>query len=124
MVKIELNVWSFVWAFKKALQLAMPKAVEILETELKRLTPEDTKTMLDSYVNTIKTTDEAIIWEVWNTAEHAIFVEYWVEWQKYNYHKPKWSVFYQWVWNRTFARWVDNTKKKILKTINNELWKL
>jgi hypothetical protein len=39
----------------------MPKAVEILETELKRLTPEDTKTMLDSYVNTIKTTDEAII---------------------------------------------------------------
>lgn len=124
MVKVELNVWVFVWTFKKWLQKAMPKAVKILEDELKRLTPEDTKEMLSSYVSETKTTDNAIVWEVWNTAEHAIFVEYWVEGQKYNYHKPKWSIFYQWVWNRTFARWVDNTRQKILQTINSELWRL
>ena len=122
MVKVDLNVWSLVGATEKLLKVWVWKSVVVLEAELKRLTPEDTKEMLNSYISDIDSDWSSVIWEVGNTAKHAIYVEYWVEWKKYNYHKPKGSVFYNWVWNRTFARAVDNKKWDILDIINRAIW--
>ena len=35
-------------------------------------------------------------------------VEYWVMWKVYNYHKPKWSVFFSWIWAWMFRKtWFD-----------------
>jgi len=39
----------------------MPKAVAILEKELKRLTPEDTKEMLSSYVKEVSSNEDSVI---------------------------------------------------------------
>lgn len=123
MTKVELEVWALIWATQKWVISWISKAIDILEKELKALTPEDTKEMLRSYVKQLKTTDSEVIGQVWNTSKHAIFVEYGVEGKQYNYHKPKWNVFYKWVWNRTFARAIDNKKQDILSIIQKEIWK-
>ena len=66
-----------------------------------------------------------VIWSIKNTAPHAIYVEYWrnIKWLSNKYHKPKRSVVYEWIGNRTFARAVDNVKNaidgKILEIINS-----
>jgi hypothetical protein len=122
MAKLNFDVWKLIWATEKWLLSWIKKAVVVLEEELKRLTPEDTLEMLNSYESEVQSNWDSVEGTVWNKAEHAVFVEYWAE-KAYNYHKPKWSVFYKWVWNRTFARWLDGKKTEILSIITKELWK-
>jgi hypothetical protein len=33
-----------------------------------------------------------IIWKVYNETEYWKYVEYWVRWKSFNYHKPKWQI--------------------------------
>ena len=109
--------------FQKALERGMRKALLVLLEELKRLTPEDTKKMLASYrVVWVRQEGDKIIGTIWNDAEYAIYVEYWVKWKAFNYHKPKWSIFYSGVGNKTFARALDNKRQEILDIIARELW--
>jgi len=122
MTTIELDVWAITKEFEKRVIAGINKALPILLEELKRLTPEDTRNMLDSYVvQSAQVEGWKIVWAIGNTAEYAINVEYGVWWLKYNYHKPKGSVFYQWIGNRTFARAVDNIRSKVENIIYQEL---
>ena len=118
MTTIKLDVWGFVSFYKSRLVIWINEALPILLEELKRLTPENTWEMLDSYqIQSASMIWGSIVGIVWNTAWHAIYVERWQSWLVFNYHKPKWNVVFQWVGNRTFARAVDNTKDRILATI-------
>jgi len=122
MTTIELDVWVITKEFEKRVMAGINKSLPILLEELKRLTPEDTRKMLDSYVvQSAKFDGDKIIWVIGNTADYAINVEYWVWWLTYNYHKPKGSVYYQWVGNRTFARAVDNVRQKVENIIYQEI---
>lgn len=122
MTVVELDAWRFVTEYAKRLVSWVNKALPILLAELKRLTPEDTWDMLNSFVVKWASFDwQKVVWVISNTAEHAIYVEYGVNWLTYNYHKPKWNVFYQWVGNRTFARAVDNIREKVINIIYQEI---
>ena len=122
MTKIELNVWSITAHFEGRMVIAINNILVILLEELKRLTPEDTKEMLNSYhVEEAKVDGNIVIWSIRNDSDHAIYVEYWVWSLTYNYHKPKGSVFYSGIGNRTFARATDNIKSRAEQIILSEL---
>lgn len=123
--KIDLvkDFWQVQIQLQKQLEVWMNKAIQVLLEELKRLTPEDTKEMVNSY----KVLDARIEWNnmiasVGNTADHSIDVEFSIDWRTFNYHKPKWRTVYTWIWNRTFARAVDNKRQEILNIIANSIW--
>jgi len=122
MTTVALNAWAFVAEYEKRVVRGVRKAIPVLMEELKRLTPEDTKNMLSSYrIESLKFEDGNIVWTITNDADYAIYVEYWANWLRFNYHKPKWSTFYTWVWNMTFHRAVDNTRNQITLIIYNEV---
>ena len=98
--------------------------LEVLKKSIDNKTPEDTKTLL--WNNEIKKATREwnyITWSVFNDkTPYWIFVEYWVQSKKYNYNKPKWTIFYKWVWARMFTRWYDETKTQILNNIKKSVW--
>lgn len=98
------------------------KGLDILQQEIDKRTPEDTKTLLSNNkkiwpVKTLTT----IGWSIENDTEYAFFVEFWVRNRVYNYHKPKWTVFYQWVGARMFTRARDDNETRIRNIINEAL---
>ena len=106
--------------FEQKIYLWIKKALEVLLEELKRLTPEDTGNMLRSYkVHNITKVWDKYIWTISNDSDYAIYVEYWVQGRKFEYHKPKWTTFYTWVGNRTFARAMDNKEKEMIAIISS-----
>jgi len=50
MTTVKLDLWSFEKEIKKRVTIGIRKWLLVLMEELKRLTPEDTKEMLNSYV--------------------------------------------------------------------------
>jgi hypothetical protein len=98
------------------------EALKVLKEDIDSKTPEDTTRLLkandivDAQVNW-----NAIEWAVKNETEYARFVEYGVGGKAYNYHKPKWSVFYKWVGARMFTRAYDEKKKQITQIIQNSI---
>ena len=100
------------------LKNAINKSLETLKKSIDDKTPEDTKTLL--WNNQIKQAEvnwDEVRWKVYNDTEYWIYVEYWISWKDYNYHKPKGSIFYSWIWDRMFTRWFDETKKQIITNI-------
>lgn len=124
MVVVPLDAWAFIKFYEGRVKEGIRKALPVLLEELKRLTPEDTKEMLNSYeVKEPIVRNWEVVWSIENHAEHAIYVEFWVAWVRFWYHKPKWSLFYVGVGNRTFTRAVDNKRSEIIQIITNEISK-
>ena len=118
----QINLGKYENIIEKSLIDWVNKWLEILKNTIDSKTPEDTKTLL--WNNKIKQAVPVwwvIKWSVENTTEYAIFVEYWVRWRDYNYHKPKWSVFYTWVWARMFARSLDEKRQEITSVIKSNI---
>lgn len=92
--------------------------LNILLKELKKNTPEDTKEMINSYkiIDVVKRWDQ-YVWVVGNTADHALYVEFGVDGRIYNYHKPKGSVFFKGIGNKTFQRSIVAVQDKIYQAI-------
>lgn len=119
---VPLKAWAFIAIYEKRVIRWIEKALPVLLEALKELTPEDTGEMLNSYrIESVKNEWGDIVWTITNDTDYAIYVEYWVGWVKFWYHKPKWSLFYIWEWNMTFHRAVDNTRDKIIMIIYNEI---
>lgn len=94
------------------------KAWKVFLEECKRLTPEDTREMIHSYrISDVEKFGNNYRIVISNESDHAIYVEYGVRWQTFNYHKPKWSVFYSWFGNRTMARALDSKKEEMNKIL-------
>lgn len=122
MTTVELSVWAFVAELTQRVKRGINLALPILLEELKRLTPEDTGNMLDSYkVEQATEKDGKIVGVIYNEAKYAIYVEYGVRWLVYTYHKPKWTAFYDGVGNRTFARAVDNVRSEVEQAVLSEV---
>jgi hypothetical protein len=126
-LKIDITVFDWILAdVQKKIEGRIIKAIRewlnILLAELKKNTPEDTKEMLKSYkVVDVQKKWDTYIWVIGNTAKHSIYVEYWRD-KVFNYHKPKWSVFYRWVWNKTFQRSLLSVQDKIYKLVTDAIW--
>jgi hypothetical protein len=56
-----------------------------------------------------------LVWYLENDCEYWIYLEYWVKWREYKYHK--WpptndsTVFFEWVWNQTYKRTAEEFRK-------------
>ena len=102
---------------------AINKSLDILVKSIDEKTPEDTLTLL--WNNDVKKAHldwNYIKWSVFNDTKYWLFVEYWVHSSSYNYHKPKWTIFYRWIWARMFTRWYDEVKQEIINNIKNAIW--
>lgn len=75
--------------------------------------------------SSIQTEDVKITWnkifvEVWTNLEYASRVEFWIGWNRYNYHK--WLlIFKTWVWARMFRDTLEQEKNTI-KSIISKWW--
>jgi len=122
MTVVELNAWSIAKELEMRAVRWINNALPILLAELKRLTPEDTKEMLNSYeTKKASITWSTVVWTISNSSDHAVFVERWRSGIVFGYHKPKGNLFYAWEGNKTFARAVDNKRDEIIQIIYNEL---
>lgn len=102
--------------------VAIRQWLNILLQELKKITPERSREMLNSY----KIWDVTKVWDTYigsigNTAKHSIYVEFGVNGRVYKYHKPQWSVFYTGVGNKTFQRALVSSQDKIYKLIQQAI---
>jgi len=125
MVRLDLikDIWKIKREYRNRLDRGIRKALIVLMAELKALTPEDTKEMLNAYrIKGISMEGDNVVGTISNDSWHAIIVEFGVSGLTYNYHKPKWNKFYSGVGNRTFARAIDNKRGEILQIIARELW--
>lgn len=104
----------------KRIEWAVNKSLNTLKIAIDNKTPEDTKTLLwNNKIDFAITILDTTSWKIYNDTPYWLFVEYWVMSKKYNYNKPKWSIFYRWIWARMFTRWFDETKQEILNNIRN-----
>ena len=102
---------------------AINKSLGVLKKSIDNKTPEDTKTLLwNNDINSAHLDWDMIKWSVYNETPYGIYVEYWVQARVFKYNKPKWNIFYKWIWARMFTRWFDETKKEIISNIKNALW--
>lgn len=97
-------------------------ATKFLKKEVEKRTPEDTKRLLKSNkIVAARPKWDTIVWAVENATPYAAYVEFWVRSRRYNYHKPKWTVFYRWVWARMFTRAKNDNQDAVKKIIENAL---
>ena len=101
------------------------KWILLLSEEINANTPEKSKTLLgNNKVEDAKQIGDMIIAKVSNDTPYAGYVEYWVMWWWYNFHKPAWSIFYTapaWEWAWMFRRSTDKKKWEILKIIEKSV---
>lgn len=77
----------------------------VVKDKVDENTPEDTKTLLwNTQISQITRIWLKLFIKVYNDTFYAKFVEYWVMWREYKYNKPKWNIFYEWVWVWMFRR--------------------
>lgn len=123
MIKFKPDITKLEKTLTKRLETGIKNALELLKNNIDSITPEDTRTLLsNNEISEVVAYNGKVSWKVFNTTPYAIYVEYWVSGKPYTYHKPKWVPFYNGIWNRTFARWIDMTKKEALEIIKNALW--
>lgn len=122
MIKFNLNINKLEKELMDKLEAGIEKSTDLLKQNIDSITPENTKTLLWNNKSEVSVEKGKVIGKVSNDTPYAIYVEYWVEWKAYNYHKPKGTVAYTWVGNRTFARGIDMTKKQALQLLKKFLW--
>lgn len=121
-VRYTKNLWTIYKKYINKWKLAINLWLDTLKKEIDINTPEDTKTLLKN--NEITEAKEywwSIVWKVENETEYWSYVEFWVWWRQFNYHKPKWSVFHKWVWARMYTRWFDNSESELKKIFRDTL---
>jgi len=98
------------------------EALGVLQREVDARTPEDTKKLLQN--NRIVSAQRqwpSVVGAIENDTEYAAYVEFWVKWKAYRYHKPKWTVNYIWVGARMFTRARDESQDLIRNEIDKAL---
>lgn len=120
--KIDLD--KYVKKIDKNIKNNINLALEVLKDWVDEKTPEDTKTLLwNTKIEKAKDEWNKIVGKVSNDTEYAIYVELWVWDRAYNYHKPKWTQFYTWIWARMFTRTADEKENEVIKIVSKKiLW--
>lgn len=92
---------------------AVNTALNFVKKEIDAKTPEDTKTLIwNNKIVTAKTANGKTVGSINNSTPYAIYVEHGVWGKAYDYHKPKWSVMYKWVWAKMYTRTKFDEKVK------------
>lgn len=93
----------------------LDKFADRVVKKVRENTPEDKMNL----VKAINKTEQVFSWskimqQVKDTAwlKYTPFVEYWVWWREFRYNKPKWNIFFVWVWAAMFRKWYAEMKDK------------
>ena len=119
--KIEKNIDS-------KIKLWINKATSYLKDKVDEKTPEDTFELIKNNKRELAKKEwDRYVWEVLNDTEYALYVEYGIWWEQYNYYKNSWrkgwwSPFYKWVWARMFTRTSDEEESEVYNIINKTIW--
>ena len=106
------------------------EVMEFAKTKLEEKTPEDTQDLVNGYeIQGTKKTGTLITWTIVNRVPYGIYVEYGLskeEWmptwgKPFNYHKPKWAVFYRGVGARMVTKTYDQDQDDMSKILQNKM---
>lgn len=99
----------------------MENMAEVWLNYADNLIPEDTRHLLvNNKKKKLKATSNWIVTWIENKTDYAVYVEYWVKGRVYDYHKPKWAIFYSWVWMWMYAKtkaYLEQNTKKFITNI-------
>lgn len=84
-------------------------------------TPEKSRKLIGN--NKFSSNRAELKFKVYNYTPYAKYVEYWVRWLSYNYHKNG-NIYYTGVWAWMFRRWFDQTRSLYKKFVENGLSRL
>jgi len=110
-------------ALIKRLTNNVDTALKFVKDEAEDRTPEDKKNLVKNFeIEPAREVWDKIVWKVKNNTPYAFFVEFWTRRAK-NYHKPKWTIFFQsrdykgLPWARMLTRAVDENRSQINKLL-------
>lgn len=110
-------------ALIKKLTWNIDEALKLIKAEAEIRTPEDKKILVKNFeIEPASESWNKISWKVKNDTPYAFYVEFWTRRAK-NYHKPKWTVFFQtWdynglPWARMLTRAVDENRSELNKIL-------
>ena len=121
-----INLTKYNDKIKTQIKNWINQSLEVLKDFAEVISPEDTREFVRAH-KIDKATESLwiITWTLYNDTEYAWILEYWVWWNKYNYHKWKvwWprQIIYSWVWNRTYTRTADTNESEIKKIIESKI---
>lgn len=126
------NLWDEI---DSLIEEAMFEALSLWKNRLEEKTPEDKRDLVKWYdIQPLEKDWDIIKGTILNNVPHWIYVEFWLSkeewiptwWKKFNYHKPKWVVFYRWVWARMVTKTYDENQDEIFQVfinkINKKVW--
>ena len=111
-------------SMQEAIEEGLSIALDIAKDEIDAQTPEDTRELVgNNSKSEIYVTWKEMLWTIYNTTAYAKVVEYGLSWRAFNYHKPKWEVFYRGVGARMYskARHDPDVTKRIKSAIANKI---
>ena len=114
-MRIEIDVNKIIENQRKNLKDDLKKFAWIIKEKVDEKTPEDTKELLwNNLIWPLEQVGTQIGIRVFNKTEYAPYVEYWV-WRNFEYNKPKWNIFYKWIWAWMFGRTWQEYKNKFIE---------
>ena len=123
-MKVNIDFWKLKEVAETKIIRAMDDCLDIAKKELESRTPEDTKTLVKWYKKiSPKKSWNIISWKIINKTEYWIYVEYWVKNKKFNYHKPKGSVYHRWIGARMLTKTKDYRMAEFKKIFLIKIWK-
>lgn len=97
---------------KAKMKNKLDKFTDIVLDKINEKTPEDTKELLwNNQRSEIIENGDKLYSRVFNDTEYAPYVEYWV-WREFKYNKPKWKIFFTWIWAWMYWRTWKEVKDK------------
>ena len=115
-MKVNIDFWRIKADAEQKVFDAVNESLDLAKAELESRTPEDKKKLVKWYKKIKPTkTGDVISWKIENKVKYWIYVEYWVWGRKFNYHKPKWKVFYKGIWARMLTKTKDHNLEKFRK---------
>ena len=122
-MKVNIDFWRLKRVAEEKIIKAMDDCLDIAKKELESRTPEDTGKLVKWYKKKApKKIWNIIYWKIINKTTYWIYVEFWVKNKKYNYHKPKGSVFYRGIGARMLTKTKDYKMSEFKKLFLVKIW--
>jgi len=122
-MKINIDFWKLQRVAEQKITEAMDTCLDIAKNELESRTPEDTWELVKWYKKVPPVKNWNIIsGKIINKTKYWIYVEFWVKNKKYNYHKPKGSVFYRGIGARMLTKTKDYKMAEFKRLFLIKIW--
>lgn len=125
-VTLDISLWLQAKRITDKVIDSINFGIELISQSVKEKTPTDTMQLINSNRISPVVNDQYKYWvKISNDTSYAKYVEYWVRWRSYNYHKwPPRSPstrYYSWVGAKMFARTAIELENEIAEYISSQV---